>query len=236
MAMLPVADALSAMQRLRHAYSGHDPEHEGGRNRHGLTLHKGFALLGGRLMRMMGEHATASCGLVVAHHQAPLAAVRRELQAAEQRAKNEGGRNAFSITIVKRSGGALRLTAQWGEPLRALQALRDFLAQGDVSRRAAYHTLQWLDDKELPWPQTGMDADGHLLHALLRYQLQRQAEGQSAKGQADVLAAQLTALTLAQFKDAADPGKKRIGWLRNFIAVAEFLARETRLTSAGEQA
>lgn len=236
MAMLPVADALSAMQRLRHAYSGHDPEHEGGRDPRGLTLHKGFALLGGQLMRMMGERATASCGLVVAHHQAPLAAVRRELSSAEQRAKNEGGRDAFSITIVKRSGGALRLTAKWGKPLHALQGLRDFLAHADVSRRAAYHTLQWLDDKELPWPQTGMDTDAHMLRTLLGHQFQRQAEGKAAKSQAAELAGELVELTLEQFKDTENPGQKRIVWLRNFIAVAEFLARETRFVSTGEQA
>ena len=38
LAMLPVADALSAAKRLRHAYSGDDPAHEGGRDPRGLTL------------------------------------------------------------------------------------------------------------------------------------------------------------------------------------------------------
>ena len=92
------------MQRLRHAYSGHDPAHEGGygKGKGCLTLQQGFAMLNGRLMRMMGERATASCGAVIAHHQAPLSAVIRELRAAEQRAKNEGGRNAFSITSIKK--------------------------------------------------------------------------------------------------------------------------------------
>ncbi|MFT4256089.1 MAG: type III-B CRISPR-associated protein Cas10/Cmr2 [Pseudoxanthomonas sp.] len=220
-AMLPVADLLPAMQRLRYAYSGHDPEHEGGRHA-GLTLHKGFAYLDGKLMRMMGTQATASCGAVIAHHQAPLAAVRRELATAEQRAKNEGGRDAFSLTIVKRSGGALQLTAKWGEPLHVLNDLRDFLQAGDVSRRAAYHTLEWLNDHELPQPE----GDGTMLKTLLAYQLDRQAQG-SAKVQAEPLAQRLTALTLEQ------PITQRIYWLRNFIGVAEFLAREVR-TRAGE--
>ncbi|MBM4201756.1 MAG: type III-B CRISPR-associated protein Cas10/Cmr2, partial [Gammaproteobacteria bacterium] len=44
LAMLPVADLLSTMQRLRHAYSGHDPEHPGGVSGL-LTLHNGFAIL-----------------------------------------------------------------------------------------------------------------------------------------------------------------------------------------------
>ena len=224
-AMLPVADLLPAMQRLRHAYSGHDPAHEGGygKGKGCLTLQQGFAMLNGRLMRMMGERATASCGAVIAHHQAPLSAVIRELRAAEQRAKNEGGRNAFSITVIKRSGGALRLTAKWGEKgerseaAGLLQELRRFLAHDDVSRRAAYHTLQWLDERELPKP-TG---DAAMLQALLARQLAQQAQG-AQKAQAPGLAQRLVALTLKEDED------KRIAWLRNFIAVAEFLAREIR--------
>ncbi len=221
-AMLPVADLLPAMQRLRHAYSGTDPEHEGGRDPRGLTLHNGFAFLNGKLMRMMGSKATASCGAVIAHHQAPLAAVRRELAAAEQRAKNEGGRDAFSITIIKRSGGALRLTAKWGEPVKLLQDLRRFLAADGVSRRAAYHTLQWLDGNELPQP---LNAD--MLQSLLAYQFARQAQG-DAKHQASELTKRLTMFALLE------PTGKQIEWLRNFISVAEFLAREVR--STGETA
>ena len=80
------------------------------------------------LMRMMGERATASCGAVIAHHQAPLAAVLCELRSAEKRAKNEGGRDAFSLTVIKRSGGALVLTAKWGEPVAVLNAVIEFLA------------------------------------------------------------------------------------------------------------
>ncbi|MEZ5643328.1 MAG: hypothetical protein R3E70_15080 [Burkholderiaceae bacterium] len=215
-AMLPVADLLPAMQRLRHAYSGHDPAHEGGRDPRGLTLHQGFAILNGKLMRMMGTAATASCGAVIAHHQAPLAAVRREMHAAEQRAKNEGGRDAFSITVVKRSGGALRLTAKWGEAVAVLDDLRQFLAHPEVSRRAAYHTLQWLDGNELPLP-----LHGDMLQSLLAYQLDRQAGGH-ARAHAAGLARSMTALTLQQ------PEHKSIAWLRGFIGVAEFLAREVR--------
>ncbi len=221
LAMLPVADLLQAMQRLRHAYSGHDPEHSGGRHPEGLTLHQGFALLQrnskGRLklMRMMGEHATASCGAVIAHHQAPLSAVRRELEAAEKRAKHEGGRDAFSLTVIKRSGGALRFTAHWGEPLRLLVDLREFLAADDVSRRAVYNSLEWLVD--VPEPE----GDGGMLKHLLAYQFDRQCKGQS-KDRCAGLAGRLVDLALAQ------PGQ-RLDWLRNALGVAEFLARETRL-------
>jgi len=164
-------------------------------------------------MRMMGSSATASCGAVIAHHQAPLSAVMRELRATERRAKREGGRDAFSITVIKRSGGALSLTAKWGEPLTLLNDLRAFLAAKDTSRRAVYHSLEWLTD--LPDPKT----EPQMLESLLAYQLARQSKGDTAKD-APGLARRLTALATQQ--------EKAKNWLANFLIVAEFLARETR--------
>lgn len=231
LAMLPVADLLAVMQRLRHAYSGVDPEHEGG-VLGGLTLQNGFAALkarrGGKdhlqLMRMMGKHATASCGAVIAHHQAPLSAVMRELRAAEQRAKNEGGRDAFSITVIKRSGGALHLTEKWGEPVALLGDLRAFLADAETSRRAVYNSLEWLAD--LPDPK----GRPQMLESLLAYQFDRQAK-KAARERHDVpdLAQRLAALTAFQPKDG-------LKWLENFLTVAEFLARETRSGDADSAA
>lgn len=228
LAMLPVADMLPTMQRLRHAYSGtvpHDEPVNWGdlKKRNTLVCKGGFAWLKGRLMRMMGENATASCGAVIAHHQAPLAAVLRELRSAEQRAKTEGGRDAFSITVVKRSGGALQLTEKWGEPVTLLQDLRDFLAAEGVSRRAVYHTLEWLNGNELPVQAF----DNGMALSLLTYQLDRQAGG-DAKNQVLMLAQRLVKLALEW------PQEQRINRLRNFLSVAEFLARETRTDGTKE--
>ena len=231
MAMLPVADLLPALQRLRVAYAGHDPAHESGDfERAGLLLQRGFALLnqGGRrrLMRMMGKDATASAGAVVAHHQAPLGAVLRELRAAEQRAKGAGGRDAFSLTVVKRSGGALTVTAKWGEPAELLDALRRFLASDGVSRRAVYNSLDWI--KDLPQDDPGM------LESLLAYQLARQVSGnEEAKHAAPALARRLAALAFdAAKRPSPGPREKRLDWLAHFMGVAEFLARETRSSGA----
>jgi CRISPR-associated protein Cmr2 len=219
LAMLPVADMLSCMQRLRHAYSGTVPEDETKdwselrKDRDKLHCKDGFAYLNGRLMRMMGRNATASCGGVIAHHQAPLSAVLRELREAEKRAKTEGGRDAFSITVIKRSGGALHLTAKWGEPLALLNDMRRYLSADETSRRAVYRTLGWLRD--LPDPKENPD----MLESLLAYQLARQSGGDTAE-KVPQLARRLTALASSQ-------GDAR-AWLSNFLCVAEFLARETR--------
>jgi CRISPR-associated protein Cmr2 len=168
---------------------------------------------------MMGGRATASCGAVVAHHQAPLAAVMRELRLAEQRAKGEGGRNAFSLTIVKRSGGALRVTAKWGEPVSLLTDMRLFLAADGVSRRAVYNTLEWL--KDLPRDQPAM------VTSLLAYQLGRQASEIAQKTHdVQMLARRLSDVA---FDPTLRPAQAdALDWLSNFLSAAEFLARETR--------
>jgi CRISPR-associated protein Cmr2 len=174
---------------------------------------------------MMGETATASTGAVVAHHQAPLAAVMRELRLAEKRAKetrrssDNQGRDAFSITVVKRSGGALHLTARWGEALRLLLALRDFLAEPDVSRRAVYNSALWLTD--LPEPE----GDGEMLGQMLAYQLARQTGKRTTVDHYDLpqLSSGLAAQAIAHA-----PAGQRCAWLQNFMSVAEFLAREGR--------
>lgn len=225
MAMLPVADMLPAMQRLRVAYAGHDPAHQDG-DRSGLALKNGYALLqtrrGPRLMRMMGDRASASCGAVLAHHKAPLGSVMRELRNAEQRAKNEGGRDAFCLTIVKRSGGALTIIAKWGEPARLLDDLRRFLGAEGVSRRAVYNSLEWL--KDLPQDQPAM------LESMLAFQLARQA-GRAAQEthSPTALAKRLAVLTFDdRLRPAPRAGEKRLDWLAHFLSAAEFLARETR--------
>jgi CRISPR-associated protein Cmr2 len=123
--------------------------------------------------------------------------------------------------VVKRSGGALTVTAKWGEPVALLDALRRWLGQDGVSRRAVYNSLDWI--KDLP------QDDPAMLASLLGYQLQRQAQGDEARAQAPELARRLAALA---FDDALRPAPgskdKRLDWLAHFMGVAEFLARETR--------
>ncbi len=222
MAMLPVRHLLPAMVGARAAYSGVDPQEIGieldlkyQRQDNGFVLHKD------RLLRLMGDKATASCGAVVAHHKAPLGAVLRELRQAEKRAKSEGGRNAFAITIIKRSGGALRFSAKWGTPMVVLNRLVAFLADSRVSRRAVYHSLGWLRD--LPEPCDA--ADREMLARTLAYQFRRQCASKATADHlhVDGLAADVVTVTC----DQAPEGGRR-AWLENVLTVAEFLAREGR--------
>lgn len=222
LAMLPVPDLLSAMQRLRCAYAGHDPACNG---TSGLKLEGGFALLDGRVIRLMGEKATASIGAVIAHHQAPLGAVLRELRAAEQRAKKDGERDAFSIVVVKRGGGTLYLTDKWHRgdgqpsPMIALRELSEAFKGDEASRRAAYLTSQWAAD--LPEVAQFHDEAAYreMLQKLLHYQFGRQ--GLERKQQP------VHALRLARLVPVGSV-RETTRYLDNFLAVAEFLAREAQ--------
>lgn len=224
MAMVSVRDLPKALWLLRLVYSGGMPEaSDQNLFTHDLDVRRGFVQWGGKLYQVMGELATASAGAVIAHHQAPLSAVLRELRAAEKQAKNHRrrgvngettDRDAFSITVIKRSGGALHLTERWGEPVSLLNGLIAFLRDEATSRRAVYNSLEWLH--HLPDPKGQPD----MLESLLAYQLARQSGG-NAVAQAPDLAKRLAALAACQSNNG-------LKWLENFLTVAEFLARETR--------
>jgi len=247
MALVAVDDLLACLTLLRAAYGGlslhdkDDPKEPGPLAKSlqldlkRLKLGGGHALLDGRLLRLMGEHATASAGAVIAHHSAPLGAVLRRLREAEKRAKNKGGRDAFAITLMKRGGGATELTLPWrlaepadrqmptliDSPMQLLAELCSTFAR-DTSRKAAYLTQGWMP--HLPNQMEG-EALRQLLSASLAYQLSRQSGGdQIAKAQAPALARKLANLALHPRLADIDPGEV----ISDVLAVAEFLARESR--------
>jgi len=248
LAMLPVADLLPAAARLSQVYSGVAQ----GEQKADLKLKSGFAELEGLLYRTMGSTATVSAGLVIAHHRAPLWKVMNELRAAESVAKNSG-RNCLHLKIIKRSGNLLKLTLPWGElmkpseknqkededgcglnPLGLLLKLCAYLRDEAVSRRAVFHSLAWL--KDLPEPKE----EAEMLQSLLLYQLKRQAGDKKSVSDYHDLAglaqglARLAASHNEVQRDGSQPSeqdgeaKGGLDYLSNFMAVAEFLAREGR--------
>ena len=239
MALVAVDDLLACLTLLRAAYGGLPvPDALVASLRldlKNLQLGGGHAVLNGRLLRLMGEYATASAGAVIAHHTAPLGAVLRRLRDAEKRAKNKGGRDAFAITLMKRGGGATELTLPWrldepasghkptldDTPMQVLADLCNTFAR-DTSRKAAYLTQGWMP--HLP-SQMEEEALRTLLATSLAYQLARQSGGdQIAKAQAPALADKLATLALHPRLVNTDPGSV----IADVLAVAEFLARESR--------
>ncbi len=230
LALVAIDDLLRCMGLLRAAYSGLEvPETLASRNdpaaRH-LNLRRGHAVHRGRVLRLMGGKATASLGAVIAHHTAPLGAVLRSLREAEATAKRNG-RDRFTLSVLKRSGGRTDLTLPWrGEdqtsfgPIMVLMDLcRSFGA--DTSRNAAYRTLAWVDHLPHLPPAELVE----LLASQLGAQFERQAR-------TDGTAPHERARKLARLVvGEGGPHDEIVKRLKALLVTAEFLAREGR---AGE--
>lgn len=61
----------------------------------------------------MGTNATASMGVVIAHHNSNLSQVLDEVRRCEKEAKKLKDKNAFCIALAKRSGGTEHTRAKW---------------------------------------------------------------------------------------------------------------------------
>ncbi len=236
LAFVCVDDLLPAMALLRQLYSGAPiPEwlmsRLDNRSRNRFDSKNGYLRLDGKLLLTMGEKAQASCGAIVAHHQAPLGYVLRQLRAAESQAKNAGGRNAFSLRILKRGGGEIGVSDKWirnnndNNAPDLLDRLMAMFAHPHVSRRAAYHAVTWLKQLE---PDPGVE----LLKANLAYQFAQQTRSEEQKEKNRTLAIEVAAYAAQHFDKSRHGGPTKV--LENMLMTAEFLARETRREQDGE--
>ncbi len=251
LAMVSVDDLLPALLLLRLVYSGLATD---GWERLGLEpLEKlqsksGHVLLRNKLYRVMGCKATASAGAVVAHHSAPLGAVLRQLRDAEKQAKNRGGRNAFAIRVLKRSGGMVELVNRWfdgGDPAQGLEStpigmllrLHEALANPQLSRRVAYLAQSWLPQLPPPGEFSDRALYEKLLADNLAWQFARQCQRDDDKQRAKDLGRGLGKLAVALAGLSSKPEEDKstaTDTIRDFLAVAEFLAREGRAGSGKE--
>ncbi|MDP2605293.1 MAG: type III-B CRISPR-associated protein Cas10/Cmr2 [Deltaproteobacteria bacterium] len=240
MAMVCVRDLPKAMWLLRLVYSGGMAGEAGGALfDHDLAIRRGFVMWRNRLYRVMGERATASLGAVIAHHTAPLGAVLRNLREAELDAKNKGGRNAFSLRVLKRSGGRQDLTLPWSlgpeekdvSTMHTLEALRKAI-EGDVSRRAAYQVEEWMRGFPLLDDETQLRT---LIAENVAYQFNRKAHGNaklsSENAERVARIAVLEAQRRLRSNENTEPGdlaREAYKVVRGLLSTAEFLAREAR--------
>lgn len=250
LALVAADDLFDAMQLLRLAYSGLAPHANmklgervgelrpgGAERQRRLLLKDGFGLLHGHVMTLMGHRATASMGALVAHHQAPLGMVLRQLREAEGRAKN-AGRDRFCLRILKRGGGEVSVTSPWwpvGEAqrptvgasaLRLMKDLRDELAQTSFSRGAIFRAQLWFEGIT-DEPGDNVDTRWRAQVAgSLAYQFDRQNRDEAGKRRV----AQLARDAVDFVCDVIRPAQPRTA-LENLLVTTEFFARESRTGS-----
>lgn len=164
-ALVPLRDLLEVMRRLRVYYAGtlHAPAgrqievhfREGTgflpTDARGRPLMIGEACRHDRFLLAMGHKATASLGAAVFHHTFDLGAALEQAREEERHAKahavapDAGGRNAFSVIFLRRSGSGERLTLRWhprddtGETAVILERWREAFELGWVSPSFVHH-------------------------------------------------------------------------------------------------
>jgi CRISPR-associated protein Cmr2 len=240
LAMASPAEVLDLVLALRLAYSGIGDEQMQALGAGPLSVRSanGFVHLRSesapaRLHVTMGRNASASFGVVVAHHMTPLAQVLRDLRSAE-RASKAGSKDAVTITLAKRAGGTTSLTLGFAldrgarieaSPLRVLSRLRASL-RASLSRRAAYHLIEWL--RGLPDADTNLGREQHvvMLRSCIEHQLQRQrVQGRSSQEEMSALADQMVGAAYLEHDRSA---RSVTEVLTEMLRTAEFLARDER--------
>ena len=137
-----------------------------------------------------GKKPDASAGIAIAHFKSPLQDLVREARKSEKRAKNEVGRPAFSVTLMKRSGEISQWGAKWDcGGIELYDAIANAMGEGDLRSKFPHRVCQLL----APYvtKQTGLiqmnDADGFNAVEVIRREFVHAAERQGSKAIAEAL-------------------------------------------------
>ncbi|MGC9093904.1 MAG: type III-B CRISPR-associated protein Cas10/Cmr2 [Bacteroidota bacterium] len=149
LAFVSFEDALPMLRKLRAAFSGYLNENFD----IDWTQQTGFVVLTingvKRKILTMGPTSSASAGLVVAHHTQPLQQVLAALRIAERDAKGKYGRNAFAISILKRSGDQLISGSKWyysESNIDVIEVMKKFASLVRESKLATSFIVDWRDE------------------------------------------------------------------------------------------
>lgn len=114
-----------------------------------VRLHSEAPALGGEPKKfdaiVPGPAADCSVGIAIAHFKSPLQDVVRAAQAAEKRAKNQLGRSAVAVTLMKRSGEIIEWGAKWEGGLALYHTLAGALEAEQLSGKFPHRLVELLD-------------------------------------------------------------------------------------------
>lgn len=109
LAIVNLDSFMDVMMELRAGFSGHLNE----KGEPDFTADTGFVEYDDRIDMLMGDMATASMGVVIAHYKEDLRDVINAVNRAEGCAKKIDGKDAFTIHLMLRSGKGYIATAKW---------------------------------------------------------------------------------------------------------------------------
>ena len=85
---------------------------------------------------------TASAGIAIVHHQAPLDASLQAARDAEHAAKQVEGKAALCVRVLKRSGETVEIRSKWEKVNDNLEALVSMFKEDALASRMAYDTVR----------------------------------------------------------------------------------------------
>lgn len=259
LAMASTDEVIDIIKSLRMAYSGFGKALERGEDFEIKSDYsqKGFVMTNNKLMQVMGTKASASVGVVIVHHQTPLAYALKCLREAERNAKN-AGRNAFCIRILKRAGGEISFTDNWwnekdcpitiaenglndNSSIGLFEKFINLLANTEgMSRKAFYALDEWIgllpewDEKAIDgnWHEEDWNRSRDMASAMLKRQFKQHGV---KKDQFEQLAMELVDFIWNKAKSEKNKDLKNpIKQLQDMLFCAEFFARETRSYDKGD--
>jgi CRISPR-associated protein Cmr2 len=150
LALLPLKDTLHVARKLRALFSGEARRQSDADIfvEFGSKQWSGWLDWNGKKLLTMGNRATASIGIVIAHRLHPLKEVLHQVWEAEEDAKERYGRNVICIRWLKRSGEQVQMGAKFFYPDHCindtLQILMEFadLMRSKISRGFATDLMQ----------------------------------------------------------------------------------------------
>lgn len=225
LAVVNLRDLLSVMVKLRAAFSGHldkqfqvdftaDPS--------------GFVDMGDRLLTTMGPTATASMGVVIAHYKTPLSMVLEEARYMEEKqAKRVPDKNAFGICLMKHSGETDRTVAKWWYDdnnlpkgtLAIVEKLARLIREEYVSNKFLYVLKQ--EFAKVAGEHGILEVNTDVIETEIRRLLRRSQKKELPDDNSLSIEEQLIQL----FHNL----EENFDNFLNFLAVANFLAREVKL-------
>jgi CRISPR-associated protein Cas10/Cmr2 subtype III-B len=144
LALLPADTALACATSLRQAFRGEDPSVAGIRSTSPGYLSISNDQLGQPISFIVpGPAAEVSVGIAVAHFKSPLQDAIRTAQQAEKRAKNQLGRAAVALTVIKRSGEITEWGTKWQSGgLELFAKIAELLASDSLSDKFPHRVCQ----------------------------------------------------------------------------------------------
>ena len=191
----------------------------GGDDLFALATLKDFLPILKALREKFPDFTTASAGVCIAHNKVPLGDVLQQARRLEKVAKNEGGRDALGIALLKHSGNLSQVVTKWKygdlDVLEISEELIKLLYDNEISKRFLYdfrETFAKLIENEEDFRELGR----HLIQAEFKRIMERAYSAKETKTNVS----QETIDSLTQLIRTIQPFSHFLGYLEivNFIA------------------